>query len=175
MATVPSVKSVLDASIPQLKISFGTKDLENGEYISRAEATNAPTISWPSAPADPAKKYVHLNLDLDAPFVSFSIMSPILHSIWADCTLGTDGTVQHAAHVASKESIDWIKPGPPPGAAPHRYVSLLYEQPEGFNADKSVVPEGGMPRSKRIRFDAVGFEQKHKLGKPVAGGFFTSN
>lgn len=71
-------------------------------------------------------------------------------------------------------SVDWVAPRPPPGAGPHRYVFLLYEQPEGFNG-KTLGWGGEVGRRQRVRFDIDGFEEKAALGKAVAGNWFTCN
>lgn len=67
-----------------------------------------------------------------------------------------------------------MAPAPPPGAAPHRYVLLLYEQSEGFDMDALGGGEDESLRL-RVRIDIDGFEKKAGLGKAVAGNWFTSN
>ncbi|BCR88284.1 uncharacterized protein ACHE_40848S [Aspergillus chevalieri] len=37
---------------------------------------------------------------------------------------------------------NYIGPASTPGSAPHRYVFLLYEQPEGFVGEKYAPPGG---------------------------------
>jgi phosphatidylethanolamine-binding protein (PEBP) family uncharacterized protein len=170
MANQTAVQSVLDSTVPVLEISFGNEKVVNGSFIGRAEATLAPSLVWPDAATDSTKKYLHINIDLDAPFQSFSILAPILHFLQKDIVIGANGALE----TSSAPLVDWIKPGPPPGSGPHRYVSLLYEQPDGFNSDGSIIPEGGMARIARMRFDLGGFEKKGGLGKPVAGAWFSS-
>jgi phosphatidylethanolamine-binding protein (PEBP) family uncharacterized protein len=170
MATQPAVKSVLDSTIASLKLSFSGKEVPNGAHIPRAEAATMPILAWPGADPTTTKKYVHINIDLDAPFPSFSFLAPILHSLEKDLTITANGTLE----TSTAPLVHWIKPNPPPGSGPHRYVSLLYEQPDGFNADGSIVPDGGIARMARMRFDFAGFEEKARLGKPVAGAWFIS-
>ncbi|KIW05256.1 uncharacterized protein PV09_03789 [Verruconis gallopava] len=171
MADQEAVRAVLNSTITTLKFSFDGQEVANKAYCSRTVATPPPTLVWPGAPADPVKKYLHVNLDLDAPFASFNLLSPILHFLQGDLTVGNNGILESS----SPPLTYWARPGPPPGAAPHRYVSILYEQPESFNSDHSVVPEGGMARMARMKFDLAAFEKKAGLGKPVAGAYFTSN
>lgn len=73
---------------------------------------------------------------------------------------------------------NWIGPEPPPGSGPHRYVFLLYEQPEGFEAaGKKYAPAEGKEMGiwGRVRFDLDGFEREVGLGKAVAANYFLSN
>lgn len=194
MAKQEAVKSVLDGKLPQLSISFNNKTVPNGTHIPRAEAQSAPSIVWSSAPSaastsqatptdasthtgtmgtDTGKKYIHVNIDLDAPFVGFPFLAPILHFLQKDVTVENASTSPLSSKVPPV--VSWVAPGPPPGSGPHRYVSLLYEQPEGFNAKGEIIPEAGLSRTARMRFDFAAFEKKAGLGKPVAGGYFLSN
>jgi phosphatidylethanolamine-binding protein len=71
---------------------------------------------------------------------------------------------------------NYIGPGPPPGSSPHRYVFLLYKQPDAFDL-KLYAPANGAEYGNmaRMRFDLAGFEQKAKLGSPIAVNYFKSN
>jgi phosphatidylethanolamine-binding protein (PEBP) family uncharacterized protein len=64
----------------------------------------------------------------------------------------------------------YIPPGPPPPSAPHRYVFLLYEQPEGFEATKFPITY-----LKRMRYDLAAFEKEAELGPVIASNYFMSN
>jgi phosphatidylethanolamine-binding protein len=72
---------------------------------------------------------------------------------------------------------EYVGAGPPPGAAPHRYVFLLYEQPEDFDVKKlgQVAESGTFPIRKRARYDFEGLVRDAKLGTPVAANWITSN
>jgi hypothetical protein len=53
---------------------------------------------------------------------------------------------------------------------------LLYEQPEGFDANR-YAPKGGKPFGnwQRIRYDLEAFEKEVKLGPVLAANYFRSN
>lgn len=112
-------------------------------------------------------------MDLDAPFTGFAVMSPILH--WMQPGFkpqaGTTNLTTEAPFVAN-----YAGPGPPPGSGPHRYVFLLYEQPDGFEVSK-YAPAGGkeLGITGRMRYDLAGFEKKAGLGSVVAATYFCSN
>lgn len=171
MADHPAIKAVLDKSLPVLQQSLDSKSVENGAYIGRASAQSAPqlTLSSPRA-SDPAKKYLLINIDLDAPFASFNFLSPILHMFQTDLTFSASDTLE----TGTSPLIPWAPPGPPPGAGPHRYVSVLYEQPESFKSE-ALFPTLPIKMTGRMRFDFAGFEKKAGVGKPIAGSWFTSN
>jgi phosphatidylethanolamine-binding protein (PEBP) family uncharacterized protein len=71
---------------------------------------------------------------------------------------------------------NYAGPGPPPGSGPHRYIFLLYEQPEGFDVSK-YAPAGGKPLGVmgRMRYDLTKFEKEAKLGPVIAANYFCSN
>jgi phosphatidylethanolamine-binding protein (PEBP) family uncharacterized protein len=179
MAETATIKAVLASEVPALSVSFGDEEIkEPGQYLSKKLAQQAPKISFPGATA--GKKYIVINIDLDAPYISFPFLGPIIH--WFRSDLSTTSSASTASSpqdgVLESESttlVPWGPPGPPPGAAPHRYVFCLYEQPQGLTPD--MVISGGELKSmsQRMRYDFAGFEKKSGVGKVVAGAFFTSN
>lgn len=78
--------------------------------------------------------------------------------------------------VASSPFVaNYVGPSPPPPSAPHRYVFMLYEQPDGFVA-KKYAPAGGkkMGLWPRVRYDFGAFAREIKLGPVIACNYFTS-
>lgn len=100
-------------------------------------------------------------------------MGPILHWIQSGLT-GTDVGTTLSSNVPAVASF--LAPSPPPGSGPHRYVFLLYEQPEGFDV-KRFAPANGqeMGIMQRVRYDLANFEKEAGLGPVVAANYFTSN
>ena len=120
--------------------------------------------------------YVGICLDLDAPFKSLSFLGPILH--WAQPEMTLEGTDDIKTLVATSNPpiAEYAGPGPPPGAAPHRYVFFVYEQPSDFD-EKKFAPPPGQTYSvgKRMRFDMDSFAKEAKFGPIIAANYFTSN
>lgn len=179
MSNNANVKAVLLNSLPILKVTFNPSEQvkEPGQFLSRDKAQSAPTTHFNTASS--TGRYLLLNIDLDAPFASLPVLGPILHYFQSDLTIGVtkdDAGFAVLAKTKGEKSLcaDWVAPRPPPGARPHRYVSLLYEQPAGFDA-KALGWDKNVGLRARIRFDIDGFEKKAGLGKAVAGNSFTSN
>jgi phosphatidylethanolamine-binding protein (PEBP) family uncharacterized protein len=124
------------------------------------------------ARADPNSTYLVVSLDIDAPFPAFKLLSPILHWIQSDIKVTTDGTLQFDAPFVA----NYIGPAPPRISAPHRYLFLLYEQPEGFDL-AAYAPAGGknLRTLNRMRYDFDAWAEKINLGHPVAFNYFTCN
>lgn len=137
------------------------------------EASSPPELSFNVT----SGTYIIVSVDLDAPFQSFSILSPVLHWIQSGLTPETaeDGPSVLKPH-DTPVIVNYAGPGPPPGSGPHRYVFLLYEQPEGFDVSK-YAPAGGKPTGigPRVRYDLGAFETKAKLGPVIAANYFNSN
>jgi phosphatidylethanolamine-binding protein (PEBP) family uncharacterized protein len=121
--------------------------------------------------------YLVISLDIDAPFPSFNILSPILHWIQPDLkSSGLESPTTNNNKTLSSASpfiANYIGPAPPPGSAPHRYVFLLYEQPEKY------VSPGGKGKNvgmwPRVRYDLDAFEKEAGLGAVIAANYFCSN
>lgn len=110
-------------------------------------------------------------LDLDAPFVSWNVMSPIAHWIQTGLHVKQLGQALESDEPAMGP---WAAAGPPPGAAPHRYVFFLYSQ----KPDSSPPPNlTGKPMGlgQRMRFDTEAIVKQLGLGEIVAANYFVSN
>ena len=114
-------------------------------------------------------------LDLDAPFASTPFLSPILHWIQPGFQGSPDSGSQMKTDL--RPVAEYGPPGPPGLSGPHRYVTMLYKQPEDFDGKKFGQPDEGksFPISKRMRYDFEGFLREAKLGEPLAAHYFKSN
>lgn len=192
MKACPSVLSALeklDASgdkTPQLRVVFPDSDATAvssvGIKVPKLAAKDTPSLSVASSLVKPhdGDKYIVICLDLDAPFLSFSVLSPVAHWIQTDLvaaqTNSEDGFTKLETDVRC--IMPYIGPGPPPPSAPHRYVFMLWEQPAAISADSvsealSLPAEPGL--TARIRWDQSSVETKLGLGEPLAVNYFVAN
>ncbi|KAJ5146261.1 Protease inhibitor (Tfs1) [Penicillium bovifimosum] len=147
-------------------IEFST----NAEQQKSTEAQDFPKIFFSGA--DPARTYMVVCLDIDAPFAAFNFLSPILHWMQSDVKVTSDGVLKYDAPFIA----DYIGPGPPPVGAPHRYLFFLYEQPAGFDLTAHAPADGQkMARMSRMRYDFESWAEMVKLGPLVAFNYFTCN
>ncbi|KAL2869071.1 YbhB/YbcL family Raf kinase inhibitor-like protein [Aspergillus lucknowensis] len=128
-----------------------------------------PTPSLSAPPGLAEGTYAVISLDLDAPFSSWNVLSPIAH--WVQTGFRID---QQSASLKSDDPplCPWLPAGPPPGAAPHRYVFFLYAQKPGEALPLSTEPLG---RMQRMRFDLDAMAGRLGLGGIVAVNYFVSN
>jgi phosphatidylethanolamine-binding protein (PEBP) family uncharacterized protein len=137
-----------------------------------SEATTAPELSFNVL----SGTYVVINLDLDAPFPSLNFLSPVLHWIQTGLQPQMAGGVTKLHSSNTPYVVDYAGPGPPPGSAAHRYLFLLYEQPENFDL-KEWAPVDGKSVGvwNRMRYNLGAFEKKIGLGPVLAANYFCSN
>lgn len=65
---------------------------------------------------------------------------------------------------------DYVGSGPPKDTGLHRYVFLLYKQPNKLSFNEPH--RNNTHASTRAKFSVKQFAEKYKLGNPVAGNFF---
>jgi len=177
MPTNQSAKNALSelgsGKLPVLGLQYPTCKPATGEKIPRAKAQTAPELSVANLAEG---TYLVVALDLDAPFVSWPHLGPILH--WIQPGLKPQPTSDGTAVLKSDTPFvaNYIGPAPPPLAAPHRYTFYLYAQPANFDHTK-YAPAGGKELSNffRMRYDLDAFEKKAGLGPILAANYFVSN
>ncbi len=104
-------------------------------------------------------------------------MGLITHGIQGDLKVAlTEGTRDWLPlNASTKPVVPYLPPSPPPFSSPHRYLFLLWEQPEGLSGVDirtrlGLVEEPGM--TTRIKWDEVAFEEKIGVGKVLAATYF---
>lgn len=189
MKACPSVLSALarlDASadkMPRLRVVFpgDTAVSSIGIKLPKLAAKDTPALSVSSAlvKSHEGDKYIAMCLDLDAPFLSFSVLGPIAHWIQSDLVAGAEDDGFTKLDAEARPILPYVGPGPPPPSAPHRYVFMLWEQPASVPSVDKVCEALSLPAepglTARIRWDQPSFEQKMGLGEALAVNYFVAN
>lgn len=173
-----SVQSILKAATSNLKIVFpNTNVTAPGQKVAKQDAQSPPTLRL-KIPS-PGKLYIALSLDPDAPFPSFPFLAPILHGLQTNLIPTGDPDAEGYVKLepSVKDLVGWVAPAPPKISSPHRYVFLLWEQPERTSdqhVKKLITSREGavVGRLNRIRWNQEDFENRAGLADTVAGGFF---
>jgi len=108
----------------ELKIEVGVKfpagkKVTVGKELPLAAVLSLPTVTFPT---DPSTFYTIIMVDPDAPSRDNPINGEYRHFVCAN-TPGTE-------ILKSEVLQEWAPPSPPSGSGLHRYVFLVYEQPE---------------------------------------------
>lgn len=167
---------VIKTTSPNLKLSFPNATVTTpGPKLSKQDSRPAPTL-FLKLPT-PSKTYFSISLDPDAPFPSFPFLGPVLHTLQTDLTAQgeADGEGWVKLSGSGKPLAPWVRPGPPGISAPHRYVFLVWEQPEGLTEER-IRKEMGWGEQvglmARMRWNQSGFEGRFGLGDVVGGNWF---
>lgn len=129
-----------------------------------------PKLALTSAMAKATETYMFVMIDLDVPPANGSTKRRTLLHCMNTGFKATKQQIGGAATVlasSDKGPANYIPPGPPAtDTVAHRYVQLLFAQPENLSVAKADV-------SDRVGFDIVSFMTKYKLAAPMAGNFLT--
>jgi phosphatidylethanolamine-binding protein (PEBP) family uncharacterized protein len=175
---LPILSSVLQKQTSNLRIEFpGVTVTTLGQTIAKELAQSAPKLHLQSP--NHSKTYMTISLDPDAPFATFPFLSPILHNCQTGLA-GADGDTgeEEWTCLAASEgpAAPWIPPKPPRISGPHRYVFLVWEQPEGVTQETVRQMMGWAKENvglgQRVRWDVEGFVRKIGLREIVAGAWF---
>ncbi|KXN88547.1 CEN-like protein 2 [Leucoagaricus sp. SymC.cos] len=134
--------------------------LHAGQQLPRDATAGPPTFSISGS--DCEGPFVVAAVDPDAPTPQDPTSAQIRHFLGGNFTPGANGLLSNSTPALS----EFRQPTPPAGSDAHRYIFLLFEQPDGFN-DQTVVT----PTTPVDLFDINAFAQEVGLGNPIAGTF----
>ncbi|KAL4770315.1 phosphatidylethanolamine-binding protein [Aspergillus nidulans var. acristatus] len=143
---------------PVLGIGINGQQVTPGSKINKREGTG---------------KYTAISIDVDAPFISWNVLSPIVHSIQTDLQID-----KSSGELKSNEDalVPWLPAGPPPAAAPHRYIFILYAQKPDSGIPEEVKRKWRVTSAlQRMRFDLNRMVGQLGLGEVVGVNYFVSN
>jgi len=161
MAKEQIVPDVID-QVPKsvLSIQYGDLKVNLGNELTPTQVKNPPNFSWEGA--DPKKFYVLCMTDPDVPSRKEPKYREWHHYLVANIP-GSD--------IAKGEVLsEYVGSGPPKDSGKHRYVFLIYEQPEKLTFDEKRLTNRSMDG--RANFSIRNFAKKYKLGEAIAGNFY---
>ncbi|KAK4442458.1 phosphatidylethanolamine-binding protein [Podospora aff. communis PSN243] len=179
--------SSLHAHPPSFSVSALALDNLSFPNCDLSPTTTASSATSSSSNDSAAKTphYLIAALDIDPPFPSFPVMGPLLHSLTADLTLANEMNIPEDGFIplegpssgSEGDVVPYMGPAPPAWSTPHRYVFMMWEQPEGVTGEKireemGLDAEEGVGMMGRARWDQEGFERRWGLGRVVAGNYF---
>ncbi|KAG9095291.1 hypothetical protein FRC06_009953 [Ceratobasidium sp. 370] len=166
-----------------LNISWGDKEVRLGNELTKADTVNEPTITFVPAAEDETSTYTLAFLDPDAPSRADPKFGPFRHWVLtglkapaaetlAALTKECDPSPPVGAKSFKAATTPYRPPGPGPGTGVHRYVFLLFREPNvGFEVPAGA-PEYGAELEQRRKWSGVAFGERYGL-KLVAANFFT--
>lgn len=140
---------------------MGNIRADRGVELQPLQVRDEPTVQWIAGKDD---YYTLLMTDPDVPEKMYPQLKEYLH--WL--VVNIPGGQMPLGDVR----VGYVGATPPKGSGLHRYVFLLYKQPDYLKFDIEHVPKHS--ESSRIKFSTRQFVRKYNLGFPLAGNFFTS-
>ncbi|KAF1923027.1 PEBP-like protein [Didymella exigua CBS 183.55] len=141
-----------------LKVSFPSKTPSNGSLVRVSDVKDTPSVTF-SAASDSAstQSFTLLLIDPDAPTPDDPKFAYWRHWVVTNIPSNSgSGDVK-----GGKTITQYLAPGPKDESGPHRYLFLLFKEPQGFGVEKSDV--GGEEFVDRRSFGAKDFVEKWGL------------
>lgn len=130
-----------------------------GNQLNPADVQSRPSVVWWPAKAD--TYYTLSMVDPDAPDRKTHIYREINHWLVVNIPLQyIDKGIVIASYTGSM---------PPAGSGNHRYVFLVYQQPNRLDVKEPIITNNSLMRR---NFNIRQFSEKYNLGDPVAVNFF---
>ncbi|KAL1741405.1 phosphatidylethanolamine-binding protein [Schizophyllum fasciatum] len=165
---------LLDVTFPDADAKSGDPSfiVEPGMSLSKDQVRPPPTFSISAYGADDAKgPYVALLVDPDAITPDLPILAQVCPLLAGNLT--GDESREDADPLlllnTSAPIVKWRHPIPVVGPE-HRYIVLLYEQPDNFTTE-AIAPLVNAPLPV-VGFEVSEFARATGLGDPVAGTYF---
>jgi len=155
----PSINKNLEVTYPKIRVTPGI--LGNDTIMKHQPKLHL-------RHGDKHAKYVIIMVDISVILPNSTTGTSLLHWYQPGLTLSSTGELEVDPKCPGP-AAEYIGPAPPEGV--HRYVYLLYRQPEGYEFPgcyASVIP--ATPDA-RIGFDLKTFVKVAGLGKPLAANW----
>lgn len=155
-----------DVPAAKLSVVYPSRALVGlGNELKPTQVKDEPTISF-KAEAD--QLYTLIFIDPDAPSRKEPTYRNIIHQMIHNIP---GAELSKGDAYKGDVAFEYIGSGPPMGTGKHRYIFLLYKQPDNkkIEVNKKIKNDS---RDGRMQFDLRKFTAEHNLGKPVAGNFY---
>ncbi|UPX20348.1 uncharacterized protein EKO05_0010582 [Ascochyta rabiei] len=141
-----------------LSVSYPSKSPSHGSLVRVSDVKDTPKVTF-SATSDSssAQSFTFFLIDPDAPTPDDPKFAYWRHWVVTNIPLSSgSGDVKEG-----KTLTQYLAPGPKDESGPHRYLFLLFKEPQGLSIEKSDV--GGEEFVDRRSFGAKEFVEKHGL------------
>ncbi|KAF5347002.1 hypothetical protein D9756_011027 [Leucocoprinus leucothites] len=151
--------ALLEVTFPEAGANAIT--IHAGQQLPRDSTAGPPTFSVRGT--NRRGPFVVAAVDPDAPTPQNPTSAEIRHFLGGNFFVsGNSGLLRNSTAAVS----EFLQPTPPAGSDAHRYVFLLFNQPDGFNDQTLVTPTTSISN-----FDIAAFADAVGLGNPIAGTF----
>ncbi|KAI5900023.1 PEBP-like protein [Schizophyllum commune H4-8] len=161
------VPALLETFEPQgtLTLNFdGVGDIQPGQALSKDQVASAPTLTVATSNSSATSGSFTVAM-VDADIVGADDSQVTRHWLVNSDTI-QDNKVDHSS---ANTITDYAGPGPAEGSGAHRYVVLVYSQPEDFSPPQELSQPGAAVE----KYDFKSYVSDSKLGDLLAANYFT--
>jgi phosphatidylethanolamine-binding protein (PEBP) family uncharacterized protein len=143
-----------------LQVTYGEIEVKPGLVLTPTQVKDQPTVDWQT---DPNEFYAIFMTDPDAP----SRADPKYREWYHWGVVNIPGKNLAAGDVLA----EYVGSGPPKGTKLHRYVFLVFKQPNGRQqySEPRLTNRSGDGRGKQ---SVANIAAAHSLGDPIAGNYY---
>ncbi|KAF2022428.1 phosphatidylethanolamine-binding protein [Aaosphaeria arxii CBS 175.79] len=139
----------------EVSVSFNEKPVVAGNLFRVSEVSQAPEVTFtPETGASGTTRYTLILTDPDAPTPDDPKFAYWRHWVVSNIEPKKSSTT-------GKTLTQYLAPGPKDESKPHRYLYLVYREPEGLKLEKEDV--GGEEFVQRRSFQVKEWVEKHGL------------
>ncbi|KAF8061456.1 phosphatidylethanolamine-binding protein [Lyophyllum atratum] len=162
---VPSLLASFDPTALLTLNYAGVGDVTPGQLLTKEQSAPTPvvTVTPVNSTVQLTGKYTIAMVDADV--VGSDLSKGVNHHWLINGVDITDGKVTNASATAITA---YAGPGPAAGSGPHRYVVIIYTQPESFKAPPALSQPVGV-----ALFDLNAYAKDSGLGPIVAANYVT--
>jgi len=162
---VPSLLPSFDPSA-LLTINYsGVGDVSSGQHLTKDQTAPQPTVTITPANSSVSLTGKFTIAMVDADIVGSANTEGVNRHWLLNGVEVTDNKVNNASATAI---TTYAGPGPAAGSGPHRYVIILYQQPDSFTAPPDLSKPIGV-----TRMDLAAYVKDSGLGSLVAANYIT--
>ncbi|KAG6869010.1 hypothetical protein C0993_005668 [Termitomyces sp. T159_Od127] len=153
--------------VPQLFTSFNPSlgDTTPGQLLTKEQTAPAPTVTVTAANSSVQLNGKYTITMVDADVVGSDLSKGVNHHWLVNGVEITDGKV---SNTSATSIVSYAGPGPAAGSGPHRYVIILYAQPDTFKPPADLAQPTGVSL-----FDLDAYVKNSGLGGLVAANYIT--
>ncbi|KAG6829671.1 hypothetical protein H0H92_003915 [Tricholoma furcatifolium] len=149
-----------------LTVNFpGVGDITPGQALTEQQSASAPTVTVTAANSSVSLDGNYTIMMVDADVVGSDLSNGENHHWLVNGVKISDGTLSNAS---ATPIVSYAGPGPAAGSGPHRYVILLYVQPDNFTAPADLSKPTGVSM-----FNLSEYVQDSGLGPLLAANYMT--
>ncbi|AAW46410.1 nucleus protein, putative [Cryptococcus deneoformans JEC21] len=154
-----------------LSVTFGSTAISTGDTLDQDAVSSSPTLAVSpasNATLESGQLYTVVMVDADIVGTDESTTEQTRHWLVNSASLSTDSAPYAVNWTGSTSITDYAGPGPASGSGSHRYVIIVYAQPDTFSPPANLS-QAGTPLS---TMSLSSYVSESGLGNLITANYF---